>query len=243
MNRKRCARVLPLVACSALMACASSAFAADVKDTQGPGPTVPVITANCDLVDHKMEAQTFSPPATVPDNNPAGVTFGPIVLPADGMFVGHVVMELDCSHSWIGDLIVRLDYDENSDDVIDATSTVICRPGRTGSCGPIGGAGLGCGSNFTTGAVYRFDDTTTVSLPETVCNSTNIPGGCYRPTGLGAGPLSVFKDRTKGGRWWLFVSDNAPTDVFTLTRWSVHILNTPVAVAPTSWGQVKVLYR
>ena len=243
MNRKRYGRLLSLVACGALLVCAATAFATDVKDTRSERPADPVITANCDLVDHKMEEQTFSPPTTVPDNASAGATFGPIVLPADAMFIRHVVLELECSHTWIGDLIVRLEYDENSDDVIDVTATVICRPGRTGSCGAIG-MGFGCGSNLTTGAVYRFDDTAASSLPESGCATlTDIPGGCYKPTGLGADPLSVFGDRSKGGRWWLFVSDNANGDLFAMTRWAVHILNSPVGVAPASWGQVKVLYR
>ena len=242
-GEEKMGRNSPLVVCSAILLCTASAFAADVKDNHGAGPADPVITANCELADHKMGVQTFSPPATVPDVDPAGVTFGPIVLSADEMFIGHVVLELDCSHTWIGDLIVRLLYDENSDDVIDATSTVICRSGRTVSCGP-SGSGAGCGSNFTIGAVYRFDDTATSSLPSTGCfTGTDIPGGCYQPTGLGASPLSVFEGRTKGGRWWLLVSDNATSDLFTMTSWAVHILNTPVAVAPTSWGQLKVRYR
>jgi len=241
MNRKRHGGGLSLIACGALLVYAATAFATDEKDTRSDGPPGPVITANCDLVDHKMAEQTFSPPTTVPDNT--GVTFGPIVLPADAMFISHVVLDLDCSHTWIGDLIVRLEYDENSDDVIDVTSTVICRPGRTVSCGA-GGSGSGCSSNFATGAVYRFDDTAVGSLPEIGCsNATDIPGGCYRPTGLGADALSVFEGRSKGGRWWLFVSDNATGDVFTMTRWAVHILNTPVGVAQASWGQVKALYR
>ena len=233
----------PLVACGAILLCTANAFAADVKVSGGDGPADPVITANCDLTDHKMGEQTFSPPATVPDVSPAGVTFGPIVLPSDGMFVNHVVLEIDCSHTWIGDLVVRLEYDENSDGAIDAASTVICRPGRTGSCGPAG-TGAGCGSNFATGAVYRFDDTAASPLPTTGCfTSANIPGGCYQPTGLGTSPLSAFVDLTKGGRWWLFVSDNATGDVFSMTRWAVHILNSPVAVAPASWGQLKARYR
>jgi hypothetical protein len=124
---------------------------------------------------------------------------------------------------------------------MDATSTVLCRPGRTTSCGP-SGSGSGCRANFTTGAVYRFDDTATNPLPES-CAESNIAGGCYLPTGVSASPLSVFRGLTKGGRWWLFVSDNALSDAGSVTSWTVYVLNTPVAVAPTSWGRLKVLYR
>lgn len=243
MSRERYDAALFLVACGALLVFAATAFAADGKDPSGDGRADPILTADCDLTEHKMGEQVFSPPATVPDNDPTGISFGPIVLPADQMFVGHVVLELECAHTWIGDLIVRLEYDENSDGVIDVTSTVICRPGRTGSCGA-GGTGSGCGSNFATGAVYRFDDSAVNSLPSTGCAlGTDIPGGCYRPTGIDSSPLSAFVDRVKGGRWWLAVSDNLGGDLLTMTRWAVHILNSPVSVAPTSWGQIKLRYR
>ena len=235
---------LRLAACAALLALAASALAEDTKqDPEGP-PTSPVIAAECDLTEYKLETQAFSPATPIPDavlNVPSSVTFGPIVVPSDGMFIEDVVLELDCSHTWIGDLIVRLDYDEDSNGTIDLSTTVICRPGRTGNCGP-GGTGVGCGSNFVTGFIYRFDDTATGTLPTTNC-SGNVLAGCYRPTGVGAGLLSAFEGRTKGGRWWLVISDNQSGDAGTLTSWTVHLKNTPVSTTPTSWGQLKAIYR
>jgi len=230
-----------LVACGALIALAACAFAEDMKEDPAGPPTDPVIAAECDLTEYKFETQTFGPPALIVDNVPAGTTFGPIVVPSDGMFIEDVVLVLDCSHTWLGDLIVRLDYDENTDGAIDASTTVICRPGRTGACGQAG-TGVGCGSNLVTGSIYRFDDTATGTLPTANC-SGNVAGGCYQPTGVGAGPLSVFEGRTKGGRWWLFVSDNQGGDSGTLTSWTVHLKNTPVSTTHTSWGRVKSIYR
>jgi subtilisin-like proprotein convertase family protein len=55
--------------------------------------------------------------------------------------------------------------------------------------------------------------------------------------------MLAFADRTKGGRWWLFVSDNQGGDRFSLTSWAVHLKNTPVSITPTSWGQLKAIYR
>ena len=236
--------VLCLAMCAALLAPGAGALAEDTKqDPEGPF-TSPVIAAECDLTEYKFETQTFSPAAVISDavaNVPSSVTFGPVVVPSDGMFIEDVVLELDCSHTWSGDLIVRLDYDENTDGVIDVSTIVICRPGRTGNCGP-SGTGVGCTSNFVTGFIYRFDDTATGTLPTTGC-SGNIPAGCYRPTGIGAGLLSAFEGRTKGGRWWLVVSDNQSGDSGTLTSWTVHLKNTPVSTTPTSWGQLKAIYR
>jgi len=241
MNRSRCGGGFLLLAWSALFALPAGILGADEKVDPPAVAAPPVVVSNCDLAGHKSQTQTFSPAADIPDNSPAGVTFGPIVLPADQLVIDHLVLELDCAHTWLGDLIVRLRYDQDSDGAVDDSSTVICRPGRTGSCGP-SGAGLGCGANLTTGAVYRFDDTATSPLPESCVSGTNIPGGCYLPTGLGAGPLAVFRGLAKGGRWWLFVSDNGVSDRGTVTGWSVYLLNT-TPVTPTSWGQLKLHYR
>jgi hypothetical protein len=230
-----------LVVCAVSIALAPPAFAADEKEgSEGP-PTAPEVASNCDLTDYKSAMQAFAPPDTVPDNNAAGETFGPIVVPSDGMFIEDIVLELDCKTTWLGDIIVRLDYDENSDGAIDVSTTVICRPGRTGACGQAG-TGVGCGSDFETGFIYRFDDTAAGNLPTVNC-SGDVAGGCYRPTGLGAGSMLAFADRTKGGRWWLFVSDNQGGDRFSLTSWAVHLKNTPVSITPTSWGQLKAIYR
>lgn len=238
---RRCDRLSTILACLALLAPAA-AFAEDEKGDPETGFTTPIITSNCDLTNFKSGVQSFAPATAIPDNTPAGITLGPIVLAADGMYVDNVVLELDMNHPWLGDLIVRLSYDENSDGAMDVTCAVICRPGGT-SCATSGLAGT-CGSNLTTGAIYRFDDTAAGTLPTSSClNATNIPGGCYQTTGVGSNPLSAFHGRTKGGRWWLFVSDNQGSDVGNLTSWTVHILNTSVAVVPTSWGQLKLHYR
>ena len=228
---------LGLAGCGVMLALGASAVAEDTKqDPEGP-PTSPVIAAECDLTDFKTGTQVFTPPEPIPPTNPAGITLGPIVLPDDGMFIEVVVIELDMAHTFVADLIVRVHYDENSDGIMDATSTLMCRPGRS-SCAPVGTGG--CAFNLTTGAIYRFDDTATAPLP---CATTNIPGGCYQPTGDGATSLLAFEGRTKGGRWWLFVSDNQAGDTGTVTSWSVHLKNTPVSAIPASWGQLKAIYR
>jgi hypothetical protein len=237
---KRC---YSLVLCALLVASAAYASDPNVKDELNPTPgdSWNGITANCDISAYKSGVQTFTPPFAIPDNNPAGATVGPITHPNDGTLIGDVVIDLTLTHTWEGDIIAIVGYDENCDQVIDVQATVICRPGNT-TCTSTGG--VGCSSNFLNTALL-IDDIAPAALPTTGClSTTNIPSGCYRPTGVGAGPLSVFENHRKGGCWYLKISDNASLDSGTLSQWSVHILNQPtIATEAKTWGGMKVLFN
>jgi hypothetical protein len=245
---KRCHYLrLAAALCVAMFAVNALAVDVNVKDDSNrtPGdPSDPSGLANCDLTGYKSETAIYNPPVAIPDNNPAGVTVGPLVIPDDGTLVGDVVIDLRLNHTWIGDIIANVSYDENCDGTIDVQTTVFCRPGRTGSCGTTG-SGVGCSSNFLCDNILLFDDAATASLPTTGClSATNVPAGCYRPTGINAGLLSVFEGHRKGGCWYLSLSDNASLDTGTLCQFSVHVLNTiPIGVAPSNWSNVKATYR
>jgi len=226
---------------------AASAWAEDVKNESGPtdGPPSEVIpAANCDLTGYKLGEQVFSPAVAVPDNNPTGVIVGPIQLADDGLLIGDVIIDLNMSSTWIGDIIATVGYDADCDGTVDAQSIIICRPGRTVSCGT-SGTGAGCSSNFLCANRLLIDDTAAAALPTTGClSATNIAAGCYRPTGLGVGNLDVFNNLRKGGCWYLAVSDNAAADLITICGWSVHILNQPpVGVDAVSWSAAKQLFN
>jgi hypothetical protein len=167
-------------------------------------------------------------------------------VPANGDSIGDVVLEIGIRHTWVGDLRARLDYDENSDGTTDVSCTFLCRPGRPVPCDSAG-TGVGCSSRLACdlGATYLFDDATSSTMPVSNCTSARtIEAGCYKPTGIGAGRLSVFEHHLQGGRWTLFVSDNAAEDTGALCQWAVHVKNAPlVALTPVSWGQMKRLFR
>lgn len=226
---------------------AVSASAEEVKNENGPteGPPSEVVpAANCNLQGYKSEVVTFTAPIPIPDNVAAGVTIGPIVIPDDGSLIADVVIDLSLVHTWSGDLIATVGYDANCDGAIDASSVIICRPGRTISCGAAG-SGFGCSSNFICANTLLFDDTAAAGLPTTGClTATNIAPGCYRPTGLGVGTLAVFDNLRKGGCWYLNISDNAAADTGNICGWSVHILNqTVVGVESVTWSATKNLYK
>lgn len=230
--------------CSALLA--SAAVAEEEKIGSAPGDDLGTLV-DCDLTGYKSEVASFVPPVAIPDNIVAGVVLGPIVLPGDGTLIDDVIIDVNFGHAWIGDLIAQVGYDGNCDGTVDVTSTLLCRVGRA-AC--VGGTGFGCSSNFGTNstatpgcAPYFFSD----AVATIVCPATTpgfLAAGCYKPTGVGAGLLSVFDGLPKGGCWYLGVSDNAAGDLGTICGWSVHIKNRgTVGVESAAWGTVKTLYN
>jgi len=229
---------------AAVLALASAAvWAEEVKvDNSVPGEGS---AANCDLTGYKSEFQF--PQAPVPDANAAGVTVGPIIVPADGSLIADVVIDLSMTHTWLGDLRVVVGYDELCDGAVDAQAVLLCRPRGTGTTllTPCGGTATccGCAADLTTASALMFDDSAAASLAEGTCVNP-VPAGCYKPSIAGGTPLSVFRNLRKGGCWFMNVSDGAAGDTGTILSWSVHILNqTQIGVQQANWSSVKRLYN
>ena len=121
---------------------------------------------------------------------------------------------------------------------------IFCRLGRV-AC--VGGTDFGCSANFGTSSAatppcgsYFFSD----AVAAIVCPTTGfLANGCYKPSGVGAGLLSVFDGLPKGGCWYLNVSDGAGADLGRICGWSVHLHNQTIGVDPAAWGTVKTLYQ
>ncbi|MFN8179359.1 MAG: proprotein convertase P-domain-containing protein [bacterium] len=187
----------------------------------------------CPLDNYK--GQKYVAQVTVPDNNPAGVNIGPIVFPPDGSAITDVVADLQMTHTWVGDLIVRLTHiGPGGTQSVD----LLNRPGVPNST-------VGCSGDLvaTDTNKYYFGTGNLATLGETSCPA-QIPPQCYLPAPESPAGMSAFRGYPKDGEWWLFVSDNAGGDVGVVQNFSVHILNTGVvAVEPSSWGQIKSSYR
>jgi len=253
----RFGRILALAACVLAFAVATS-FAQGIgghgTKVEVGGPPVVLVGPDCDITGYKGEERQFSPPLTIPDADPAGVTTPPIAIGADGDNIDDVIIKLSASHTWIGDLIVTVTYNPTCDPAAPAVSAVLlCRPDASGDptltpfpCGTSASA-LGCASNLDCNNTYSFSDDAVASLGEgTYCGATSstvLPTGCYKP-GVGGSPLAVFRGLPKGGCWTLTVSDNASLDTGVLCGWSVFLRNQhPTPAKGASWGLVKGTYR
>ncbi len=218
------------------------------------GPAVVLIGPDCDITGYKGEQRQFVPPLAIPDASPAGITTPLILIPADGDVIDDVIITMNASHTWVGDLIVTVNYDEDCAGPGGPISAVLlCRPDASGDpsqtpppCGT-SAAALGCSSNLDCNNTYSFGDAAVASLGVgAFCGPTSatvLPGGCYKP-GAGGTPLAIFRGLAKGGCWTLTVSDNAALDTGVLCSWAVFLRNQhPVPAQSSSWGQVKNLYR
>jgi len=222
---------------------AGTAFAQTktASDIAGPnsGP-------NCDLSNYKSSYQVLTPPLAIPDNVPAGVIVGYIDQPADGTIFDDVILDVQLSHTWVGDLIMTLAYFQDCASANPtATTNVLCRQRGTNAgspppCGPLTGS-FGCSGDLSCNNTYYFSDDALGPMAEGTC-ATLIPGGCYKPAS--GNSMAVFRGLAKGGCFRLSVSDNAAADVGTVCSWSIHTRNTgPVETLTGTWGKLKAIYR
>ncbi len=232
-----------LLAALAVLGTAQVAMAdSKIEDTNAPDFSIASI---CDTLGYKLDGSvTYSPAFVIPDNNVAGARTPDLATVVDGSYFTDVTVSLNLTHTWIGDVVVKLEYYQNCGDATPAAvANVLCRPGGT-LCGP--GTGVGCSSNFVAANELRFNDNAGAAIPSTGCvTATNVAAGCYRPTGTTAGGLSTaFTGLLKGGCFKLFVQDNASLDTGTLTSWAVYSKNeAPVPTVNRSWGALKSIYR
>lgn len=136
----------------------------------------------------------------ITDNNPAGIT-AQMVISAPGL-IGDIDARLNnVTHTWVGDLIMRLGAPSGS-----LTTTLMQRPG-SGSFGS-------SGDNFLNTVL---DDSATTSIQS--IGTTGPFTGRWLPFQ----PLSALHGQPISGTWRLNVSDNAATDTGTLNQWSLDI--------------------
>ncbi|HYE97167.1 MAG TPA: proprotein convertase P-domain-containing protein, partial [Rubricoccaceae bacterium] len=150
--------------------------------------------------------QCNNTPLVIPDS-PAPAVSNTIVVP--GTATGTITeasVTVNATHSWIGDLIIRVSRGAT-------TTTLIDRPGFTGT-------GFGCsGNNFNN----TFDDDGTVN-GETGC--LNDPANPAYPAGaqiVPFSPLSAWDGQTAPGTWTLTVSDNAGGDTGQINSWCINL--------------------
>ena len=77
----------------------------------------------------------YSRPTAIPDESPVGVLIGPLSIRDDGRAIQDVVLEVEISHPYGGDLTAWLFYDADNDGTYDAETPVefyLARPGLPG---------------------------------------------------------------------------------------------------------------
>jgi subtilisin-like proprotein convertase family protein len=135
---------------------------------------------------------TSTPGLGIPDNQCTTVGFVSDSLNvSDSFVVGDVNVRVQITHTFLGDLRIRLTKD----------STVVAVWERQ------------CGGNDNMDVTFDDEGTTVVCATPTI--------GTYRPAGTGAGPLSLFDGINSSGTWTLQVCDAAGADVGTVNSWTL----------------------
>ncbi len=152
----------------------------------------------------------------IPDCTPGGVRHE-FTVPDSGI-ITDLDIDLDISHTWIGDLCVTVE--KKSGDGAGTSASVVLRVGADFLCDD--GVCCGCSGDLVGGSVILMDDEAAGTIDDLVppCPPI-IPAGSYIPDEA----LSVFDGIDKEGLWSITVIDNACQDEGTLNAWSLHILN------------------
>ena len=142
--------------------------------------------------------------ASIPDNDPAGVT-GDLIFADARLITGNLSISINSlSHPWIGDLSATLTH-------VGTGTTVVLfqRPG-----------GADCGADLD--GTYAFSDAGASILP---CQVPTISPGIYRAsdaTNMAAILSSAFNGQMAGGTWRLFVSDQDAVATGSFASWTLH---------------------
>lgn len=217
-------------------ATAMSAVAEKIPNEFPPNPAD--APGQCPTDGYKF-AQSPTLNLAIPDGSPVGVTTPPLTLAPDGTTILDVVVSMNITHSWIGDLNVALSYDH---DCTPGTApfgpvSVMCRQQLAGC--PVDNC---CGCSGDLAGTYVFGTngaTKEIAATAAQCTAV-IPTGCYRSAVESAFSFSVFSGLRKDGCWTLSLQDGAGLDTGTLQSWRISVANQQTtAVEPSTWGAVK----
>ena len=154
-----------------------------------------------------------SPNLAIPDEDPVGVSDS--LSPAVSGTITDLDLQLDITHSWIGDLIVELTHVDTG-----TSAVLIDRPGLPAS-------EFGSDADDIT---IILDDEADDSAEDSAPYTTNAR---YQPNN----PLSIFDGESIAGTWTLTISDNVDQDTGTLVNWC---LQPSVSTSPTSYPLLSI---
>ncbi len=161
--------------------------------------TAPVITC-IGAPGTVTDTASDSPALAIPDSNPVGVST--TITIADDFDITDLNVNLDITHTWVGDLIVTLESPAGT------SAVLIDRMGTTSG-------GVGCSSNDL---MITLDDEATSPIEDECQPGPPAASGSFTPNN----PLSAFDGESTMGDWILTISDNAGGDTGTLNTWGLE---------------------
>jgi len=146
-------------------------------------------------------------PVVIPDNDPEGITLGPLVVPAREFPMCGIIFGILIEHDHTADLAMRLHYDSDNDGIYDVDTPVEIYLARSEPC--IGEELWAC--PLSLGGAYYFKDEDWKEYGEEAS-------------------LKSFEGLPTGGCFYLTMTDKLEGDTGVVRSWGVFILNQgPVA--------------
>ena len=153
---------------------------------------------------------SLSHPISIPDNDANGVNDD--ISITDGRVLVSVNLYLEISHSWVGDLVVRLTHQSTGESI-----TALDRPGPPP---------FGCSNNDI---VAILDDGAAQPADDKCASYPHAISGIYLPNQ----ELHTFFSESVYGTWRLNVSDQYQNDMGTLNHWCLEAKLSDTMPAPT----------
>jgi|GEM_PF-3003060 len=177
-----------------------AASAAIMVGCSALAPDAPPIGGSPDRMSEcGYERFSFDARTVIPDDDPAGITIGPIHVPDDGPALDKVILRLDIAHVSPADLQLSIRYDSDKDGKPDAGAPLELHRARLN--GWAAGEPHACPRRLD-GTYYFKDDS---------------------PCGEGEVSLSAFDGMRRGGCFYLVVADTLAKDTGVVQGWSVYV--------------------
>ena len=163
----------------------------------------------------------------IPDGaaaNTPGPVFTSGVSTFDGDTISNVWLDLDITHSFVGDLIVTLS-NSNGD-----SADIMVRTGQTTP-----GVGAGSGTNLL--GIYTFQDGGADFWA--AATGTTMANGTYAASGVGNSAVSLagaFGGATGAANWTLSITDNYNFDTGSVAGWTLYVETVPTPGAAALFG-------
>lgn len=223
-----------IVIVSALALCfAGAVYGEDIKVANDGDPAG--LRVDCDVTGCDFYGMTVGQTLVTDQLH----TFGPLLTTAGGS-ITDVVVELDITQTWVGDLFAELWYDADNNGVADFGPVyILCRP-NLAAC-PFPDGCCGCSGNVA--GVYTFGDAAIEALGDPNCPTDILPG-CFLPAPeTPSGFAAAFGGAPTGGSFYLDIGDAAAGDDTFLAAWGVYVCGGTTGTEHSTWGAVKAMYR
>jgi hypothetical protein len=177
-------------------------------------PGAPGLTADC--VGAGYEIYSFETQAAIPDGDPAGVVIGPLKIPDDGSVLQGIMLAVNLSHDYTGDVDLRLEYDEDNDGTCELSIPVELYRARADGCTAREPFAY---PDVLDGTYYFRDEAACAGLPADPM------------AGDGVRSFSDCDGLKRGGSFYLVAADRLPGETGAVWGWTVFVKTGLSAVA------------